>query len=173
MSLDDYDYFEVLERYKCLKNAELSSIPDNILEHAVMSWMWNKWQAEGLNQYLIIRSLPKPCQHVYSCRTVTDEVNNGGLNQLFYNMTGMFAEMSIEGFLALGSPKLSGVMEKAVGEFWYNRHVLEGYDDGTLEGFSASYKERIFSELDEEFFSESDSIDMAKYIRKNADYFGD
>ena len=170
-SEDDYDYFEVLERYKYLKNTELPDIPDVILEHAVMSWMWTKSSNE--RQYEIISSLPKPCQNVYSCRTVTDEINNGGLNQLFYNDTGQFAEMSIEGFLALGSPKLSEVMAKAVELYQEKKSVLDEYNDDTLESFFASYKEKIFEKLDSDFYDECDSVEMAKYIRQNADCFGD
>jgi hypothetical protein len=164
---------EDYERYKFLKNSELSDIPDDVLEDAVMNWMWAKWQEEGLDQYLVIRSLPKPCQHVYSCRTVTDEINNGGLNQLFFNQTGAFAEMSIESFLALGSQKLSRVMEEAVGTFWLNRRDLEEYNDGTIESFCDSCKLDIFEELDSMFNKERDFIDIVKYIRQHADCFGD
>ena len=124
-SVSSDDYFAVLERYKFLKNAELPDIPDDHLEHAVMSWMWNQAFKEGLDQYEVISLLPKPCQNVYSCRTVTDEINNGGLNQLFYNETGQFAEMSIEGFLALGAPELSDVMAKAVALYQQSKPVLD------------------------------------------------
>ena len=172
-SEDDYDYFEVLEKYKFLKNAELPDIPDVILEHAVMSWMWTKAFKEGVEQYEVICSLPKPCQHVYSCRTVIDEVNNGGLTQLFYNDTGQFAKMSIEGFLALGSPKLSEIMAKAIETYHQNKPVLDNYDDGTLESFFDSYQEKIFEELDDKFYNECDSINSFKYIRQNAECFGD
>ena len=169
----DYDYFEVLEKYKYLKNAELPGIPDVILEHAVMSWMWTKALKEGVDQYEVISSLSKPCQNVYSCRTVTDEINNGGLTQMFYNETGQFAEMSIEGFVALGSPELSEVMAKAVETYLQNKPVLDKYDDGTLESFFDSYQEKIFEELDGKFYDECDSIDSAPYIRQNAECFGD
>ena len=173
MRSDDYDYFEVLEKYKFLKKAELPDIPDVILEHAVMSWMWTKAFKGDADQYEVISSLPKPCQNVYSCRTVTDEINNGGLNQLFYNSTGQFAEMSIDGFLALGSQKLSDVMAKAVELYRKNKPLLDKYNDDTLESFFDSYAEKIFEELDNIFYDEIDSVDMAKFIRQNADCFGD
>ena len=172
------DYFEILEKYKYLKKEDIADIPDNsdnMLEHAVMSWMWNKFNEDWSDQYVVISTLPKPCQNVYSCRTVTDEINNGGLNQLFYNYwsTGQFAEMSIDGFKALGSKKLSKVMAKAVKIFWTNRRVLEAYKDGTMESFMESYEEKFFEELDDIFFAEIDSINISKYVRLHASCFGD
>ena len=174
MSSDDYDYFEVLKRYRCLKKTELPDIPDSILEDAVMSWMWKKALNDGGDrQYEVISSLPRPCQYVYSCRIVTDQVNNGGLNQFFFNCPREFAEMLIEGFSELGSPKLSHVMAKAVELYRQNEHLLDAYNDGTLESFFNSYQEKIFDELDNVFYEERQFIDLHKYIRLNADCFGD
>jgi len=172
---DDFmdDYFKLLERYKFLKKVELPDIADNDLEHAVLSWMWTKIEDDGANQYTVICSLPKPCQNVYSCRTVTDEVNNGGLNQLFFNHTVQLIELSIEGYLALGSAKLSDIMAEAVNLYRQNKHILDGYNDGTIESFSASYCEKLFDELVDRFFQECDLIDCVSYIRSNADCFGD
>jgi hypothetical protein len=180
---DDYDYFEVLERYKFLKKSELPDIPDTILERAVMNWMWTKCEDEykkdnDVDQYEVISSLPKPCQNVYSCRTVIDQVENGGLTQLFFNFSTPYAEMSIDGFLALGAPKLSEVMKKAVETYHQNKPALDSYDDGTQEGFFDSYQENVFEELDNMFYAENRSknsanyIDSVKYIRQNTDCFG-
>jgi len=170
------DYFEILEKYKFLKKSDIPKIPDvpkDALEHAVMSWMWNKFNEDWSNWYEVIISLPKPCQNVFSIRTVTDEINNGGLNQLFYNSSRIFAKMSIEGFSALESQKLSDVMAKAVEVFWSNEQVLKAYNDGTLESFFASYEEKLFDELDDIFFKERDSINLSQYILLHADCFGD
>ena len=167
------DYFDTLEKYKHLKKAEVQSIPDEELEDAVMSWMWSLFDGHWSNKYEAISALAKPCQNVYSCRTVIDEVNNGGLNQLFFNSTGQFAEMSIDGFSAINSPNLSGIMKKAVQLYRNNKVKLEKYSDGTSESFSDSYEEKIFDELDKAFFNECDSINIVSYIRSHSEYFGD
>jgi len=169
------DYFVTLEKYKHLQKEWVSKIPDSELENAVMSWMWTKCSGSDEdwdNQLETISSLPKPCQDVYSTRTVIDEVNNGGLNQLFFNSTGQFTLMAIDGFLAMGSPKLSSTLEKAVVLYAQNRDVLENYYDGTIEGFFASYEEKIFDKLEEGIFAAFKDIDFVKYIRSNADCFG-
>ncbi|MCL2562835.1 MAG: DMP19 family protein [Oscillospiraceae bacterium] len=167
------DYLETLEKYKLLKSGDVPNVPDKQLEEAVMSWMWNKFNEDWSDQYQVIRSLPKPCQNVFSCRTVVNEVNNGGFNQLFFNSSGQFAEMSIEGFLALGAPMLNSIAQKAVALYQQNKDVLDGYNDGTLESFSASYEEKIFDELDKTFYCDDDTIDFVKYIRLHAACFGD
>ena len=169
---DSDAYLETLEKYKYLQIGGLSEVSDDELEDAVMTWMWSKFDENWSNQYEAISALPKPCQNVFSCRIVIDEVNNGGLNQLFFNSSGQFSVMSIDGFLALGSPELSSIMKEAVALYQQNKEILDGYDDGTLESFSASYEKKIFDKLDESFYSACESIDYVKYIRLNAVCFG-
>jgi len=169
------DYFQKQEKFKYLKKSELNSIPDSDLRTVAMSWMWGKFNEDWTNQYEVIESLPKPCQDVYSCCTVVDEINNGGLNQLFFNSTGQFAKMSQEGFRALGDEKLSSIMRNAIEIYEKNKELLERYNDGTLESFSESYNENLFDELDDRFSEEEPSFDslLEAYIRKNESVFGD
>jgi len=170
---DSHDrYFQLLEKGKGIKKAELLDIPDPDLEDIVMGWMWDMFNEDWFNQFEIISSLPKPCQNVYSCRTVSDEINNGGLTQLFFNSTGQFADMSIDGFDALGSNTLSQVMKDAVVLFKEHRAALEEYNDGTIESFFASYDEEIFNDLDDTFTEEYDSVDYTAYIKEHISDFG-
>lgn len=169
------DYFQKQKKFKYLKKSELNSIPDSDLRTAVMSWMWGKFNEDWINQYEIIESLPKPCQDVYSCCIVVDEINNGGLNQLFFNSTSQYAKMSREGFQALGNEKLSSIMRNAIEIYEKNKNLIEKCNDGTLENFSESYNEKFFDELDDRFSEEEPSFDslLEAYIRKNESVFGD
>lgn len=169
------DYFHKLEKFKKLKKGELGSISDADLRTAVMSWMWGKFNEDWANQYEVIESLPKPCRDVYACCTVVDEINNGGLNQLFFNSTGQFAQMAQEGFHTLGSDNLSSIMKDTIEIYEKNKELLERYNDGTLESFSESYNESFFDELDKRFFEEESSFDslLEVYVRKNENFFGD
>jgi len=159
---------EAWEKYKFLKKDNISEIPDDKLECAVMSWMCNKPNEDFSNAYQIISSLPKPCQNIFSCRTVTDEVQNGGFWALFYNPSKQFAEMSIEGFLALGTPKLSNIMEKVV-EMSPKAEEILACDDSP----EAPYVDRKFEKLLKKFYRKCGSVDYVKYIRLNATCFGD
>ena len=169
------DYFQKQEKFKYLKKSGLNSIPASDLRTAAMSWMWGKFNEDWTNQYEVIESLPKPCRDVYACCTVVDEINNGGLNQLFFNSTGQFAKMAQEGFQALGNEKLSNIMRDAIEIYGRNKELLEKYNDGTLESFSESYNENLFDELDNGFSEEEPGFDslLEAYIRKNESVFGD
>ena len=140
-----------------------------------MSWTWNKFDEDWKNQYEVIKSLPKPCQDVYACCTVVDKINNGGLNQLFFNSTGQLARMAQDGFLAIGNANLSRIMKVAIEVFNENSDVLEKYNDGSLESFSASYNENFFDKLDDDFSFQEPKFDslLETYIRINVSVFGD
>lgn len=172
-SIDEYS--RKLEAYKKLRKPDVTSVPDEDLRTAVMSWMWAKFDEKWTNQYDVVAALPKACRDVYACCTVVDEINNGGINQLFFNATGQFAQMSEEGFRALGNDKLSEIMRSAIEIHTANQKKLGAYKDGTLESFSASYDEELFNDLDDAFSEEEPKIDdlLIAYIRSNESAFGD
>jgi len=167
------------ERYKNLRKAKISDIPDEDLEEAVRIWFRSKFNEDGSDEYEVITSLPKPCQNVYSTMTVTDDTMNGGFYQLLFNSTGQFAEMSIEGYLALESPKLSNLVKRAVELYQQNKQVLDARFDALRNGTRNRFFEEVPNELDEAFtklneaFFEYDSIDYAKYIRQHINCFDD
>ena len=165
-------HFKALEKYNHLKPNDIPGVPDDTLIDAVLTWMRNKFDEDWSDQYQIICSLPKPCQNVFSCSIVIDEVYNGGLSQLFLNSSAMFAVMSIDGFLALGSPQLSNIMEKATELYLQNKKLFNSHNNRP-EDISAIYEAQIFDALDDAFCAESESVDFVKYIRLNAAYFGD
>jgi hypothetical protein len=171
------DHFHKQEQYKHIKKGELASICDSDLRTVAMSWMWGKFNKDWTDQYKVIESLHKPCQDVYACCTIVDEINNGGLIQLFFffNSTGQFAYMAQEGFRALGNKKLRSVIKKAIKVFEKNKKALRKYNDGTMESFMNAYKENLFNKLDDEFTDEEPEFEsfLITYIRKNEYAFGD
>lgn len=167
------DYSKFVKRCEFITGAELAELPDSDLEIAAVSWIQGKFDKDWSNDFEVVSKLPKPCQNIYSCHMVTAEINNGGYNQLFFNSTGRFAKMSVEGFAALGCDNLSKVTAKAIELYGENRLTLEKYDNGTAESFSDSYDEEIFDDLDDEFCCECDDIDYAGYIKANIENFGE
>ncbi len=169
------DHAKKLKKYKHLKKCDLPSIPDDEIRTAVMSWVCGKFNKECSNQNEIIESLPKPCRDVYTSCSIVDEVNNGGLNQLFFNSTGQFAQMAQEGFHALGNEELAGVMKTAIEVYRKNKELFDKYDDGTVESFSQSYNEKLFDALDDCFYKEEPGFEslLVTYIRNNENAFGD
>lgn len=165
-------YKNLLKKGEGITKADLQTIPDAELETVVMSWMWNQFNPDWSNQYDVIRALPIPCQSVYSCRAVSDEVNNGGFKQLFFNTAAQFADMAVSGFIQLGPETLSNIVKEAIVLFQEHRSTLEAYQDGTVERFSASCDETIFDDLDRQFYAECDAVDYEGYIKRNLADFG-
>ena len=103
---------------------------------------------------------------------------------MFGNGMIELAKMSVEGFLALGAPKLGEIMEKSL-ELYQQYDVATvvelkqliprgaGYDDYPVVRRYYNEHRNIFGELDEAFYAEEKSLDYVKYIRQNAECFGD
>lgn len=155
-----------------LRNSDIPTLTDEELELAVMDWIRGKIN-DWSNPCQDLKSLPKPCQTVYSCRAVADEIGNGGFLQLFYNSMLPIAELSVEGFLELGAPKLSRIVEQALEVYWDNKDKFDRYNDGTPDGFTALLNEVVFDPLDKEFALELGAFNIVDYIRANAEVFGD
>lgn len=166
-----------LIKYKFLKQEELSSIQEDELVNAVMSWMWSKFNTDWSNDFEIISSLPKPCQDIYSVYNIEGEVNNGGFNQCYFNSSRQFTKMAEEGFQSIGAAGFADIMIRANTIYLEIKDNLEKYDDGTLESFSESYENNPLNPLDDEFYSmyEKEPLDKLciDYIQANSEYFGD
>ena len=162
--------------FKSLKSSEIADVSDDDLTPAVMSWIWGLIGDEWDYPCEIILDLPHPCQFVYSCRTIIDEVYNGGFNQLYFNPSAMFSKLAEEGFSDIGTEKLADIMRQANDISEKVKPKLEEYDDGTAESFVKSYDECFFNKLDQLFYDELETCDfdnlLVLYIRKNAACFG-
>jgi hypothetical protein len=162
------------KKFEQLKKEEISAIADSDLRFAVMSWIGGLIKEDCSDEYEVILSLPKPCQNVYACCAVEDEICGGGFNQLFLNVTGQLAQIAQEGFLEIGEAELSELLKKALKIYHDNEERLQKYSDGTAESFLASYAEHLFDELDNGISCHEKEFDqlVVAYIRKNKQYFG-
>lgn len=166
-----------LKKYENLKTEDIASLSE--LVFAVMSWMWSKFYSDwsNQNQYNVILLLPKACQNIYSVYTIEAEVNNGGFNQCYFNSSKEFTKMAESGFKEIGAVNFADIMIRANLIYMDIKDDLEKFNDGTIESFSKSYENNPLSELDDEFIKmyEREPLDKLciKYIRANAQYFGD
>jgi hypothetical protein len=58
-------------------------------------------------------SIPRSSVLLFSAHMALAEVHNGGFLQLFWNNTGVLVPEAIEGFLAIGMPKLASILSEA------------------------------------------------------------
>ncbi len=165
-----------LKKYEFLNKEDISTIPDDELVYAVMSWMWSKFNTDWSDDFEIISSLPKPCQDMYSVYIIEGEVNNGGFNQCYFNSSRQFTQMAEGGFQAMGAAGFADIMIRANTIYAEIKDDLEKYDDGTLESFSESYENNPLNVLDDEFYImyEREPLNQLciDYIRANSEYFG-
>lgn len=57
-----------------------------------------------------IEKVPRPVVLLYATHMCLAEVHNGGLLQFFWNSTGIVAPETVEGFRAMGMPKLASLV---------------------------------------------------------------
>ncbi len=171
-----YNFFNGLGEYKTLKKEDISSIPDDELVYAVMSWMWSKFNSDWSNQFDVVSSLPIACQDIYSVYTIEAEVNNGGFNQCYFNSSKEYTIMAENGFKAIGAVGFLDIMTRANLIYSDIKDDLEKFNDGTIESFSESYENNPLNDLDDDFYKmyEEEPLNelCVKYIRANWEYFG-
>lgn len=81
------------------------------------------------------------------------EVSNGGLEQLFYNDTGVLAPEAVQAFYALNAPELAKSLKKSMSifgsEYPRNRELRQSVLASALA--SQAHPGQLFDALDEEF----------------------
>src|SRR5271170_2757632 len=68
--------------------------------------------AESFQQ--TFRRVPLELGILYAAHFCQSEVCNGGFTQFFWNSTGVLAPEAVQGFIAIGQPKVATVVEKAM-----------------------------------------------------------
>lgn len=124
-----------------------------------------------------IKILSAGKQAIFSIWMLQAEVNNGGFNQFYYNSSGQFAELALEGLNLIETEKYADLLERANKTYSEIKDGLEEKNDGTIESFSESYENNPLNKLDDEFYEldELESLDsiQIKYIRDNKSQFTD
>jgi Sec-independent protein translocase protein TatA len=173
--LNSVDDFMNRTIYKELTTEIIDSIDDNDLEQVVIDNIYEQVGSDYEKEFENAKKLTKAQQAMFSVWWVEAEVNNGGFNQFYFNSSGQYAQMAVEGFELFGASKFADLMRQANQIYNENKERLEEFDDGTMESFSASYKENPLNDLDTEFYELYDTEPLNKlriaYIRKHLSEF--
>lgn len=163
--------FENRTIYKKLTKEIIDSANDNELEMIVYDNICSRFNSDYSNDYEVVKGLSKGQQAIYSIWWVEAEVNNGGFNQFYFNPSGKFAEMAVDGFKVIGANKFADLMIQANKIYNENKEILEGFDDGTIESFSKSYEDNPLDSMDQKFYELYKDENLSElriaYIRKN------
>jgi hypothetical protein len=174
-NLNSVDDFMNRPVYKELTTEIIDSIDDNDLEQAVIDNIYEQVGSDYEKDFENAQKLTKGQQAMFSVWWVEAEVNNGGFNQFYFNSSGQYAQMAVEGFELFGATNFADLMRRANQIYIENKERLEEFDDETMESFSESYKDNPLNPLDEEFYQlyNSESLNQLRiaYIRKHPTEF--
>jgi len=136
-------------------------------EQAELNWVIDQLDWDNILPSLL--ALPKPCQHLFACRVLIDEINNGGVDAFYYNGNGYLMPLAKEGFAAIGDDEMADMAGRIDEIYQKNRDILERVyfgDEDCEEGF--------FDEaLHKEFYAlcEKTEARLSAYVRANAKCF--
>lgn len=159
--------------YKELTSDILQSVNDDDLEQVIFDNIYEQLGDDYAKEYQNLQKCSKGQQAFFVTWIVEGEVNNGGFNQFYFNSSGQYAEMAVEGFALFGATKYVDLMKRANKIYSENEERLKSYDDGTIESFSESYKDNPLNALDDEFYELTEPLPdlRIKYIRENISEF--
>lgn len=149
--------------------------PDDRLEATVMDYVLNKAGRDPEKAKEPVAKMSKGMQMMYATWRLESELSNGGFNQFFWNDSGGFAPMALEGYKAIGAEKHAAVVQRALEMRKREEPMMREYQaKGTPDAFAESYKHTELGTLDKEFsnMSENASWLRVQYIRKYPEQFG-
>lgn len=170
-SLEEFNNREI---YSSLDLDVLASIPDDMLEQAIVDYVGTKIGDDWANMREIVDALPASFRGVYATWWLEAEVNNGGFNQYFWNPYGYWVEDAIFAFERYGAREYADVSRKAVAMFLAESETHKEFRElGTLEAFSESYQHTELGDLDNEFWEIEQDLSELRitYIRANPEKF--
>ncbi|MFD2245355.1 DMP19 family protein [Pontibacter ruber] len=170
-----FEDFQNRTIYKKLTPEILKDIPNDQLEQTIYDNIYEIIGYDYENEFQNVQKLTKGQQAFVSTWLVEVEVNNGGFNQFYFNSSGQYAYMAVDGFETVGALKFAELMKEANKIYASIKSDLEKFDDSTLESFSESYKENPLNNLDDQFYDQDKAEPLwkfrVKYIRENIDQF--
>lgn len=171
-SLNDFDNSP---SYKVLTAEIIDKSSDENLEQVIYDNITENFKGDFDNSFKYIEKLSKGQQMFWSTSILEGEVNNGGFNQFYFNSSGQFAEMAVNGYKLIKAKKYTELVFRANKIYEENKERLAIFNDGSVERFSESYKDNPLNKLDDEFYdlekNESTGGLRIKYIREHKNEF--
>ena len=122
-------------------------------------------------EYSTVLTWNRSRQAIYVIWLLESEVNNGGFNQFYYNLTGQFSKHLPDALSLVGATNFSILTSKA-NKLYENEHqMITKNIDGTWDGFSKSYNNNPLNNLDTKFYAlyKTENLQQLQidYIRKH------
>ena len=171
--LKSSDDLPVPEKYNKLDSGAISSIPDEKLEDAVISYI--------LSQTVLLKDksgtdieLPPSLMAVYSTYILENEVYNGGFLRFFWKYSYSMGKKAEESLKRMGAHEYHEIVAAANSIYQEDEAKITKIKELANETYD-EIEDDPFDELDDRFFNLAGKEDLStlriKYIRENADSF--
>lgn len=164
--------------HKVLTKEILDNVDDNELEQTVVDNIMEKFDKNFTNEFEVVSGLSNGRKWIYTSWCLETEVNNGGFIQYFFNSTGQFAYLTLDGLEQLGIPEHANLLRRALVLLGLKENIFENLrNENSIESFVEAREEVDLSTLDDEFYELEENQDLSKlrvkYIRHNLAEFVD
>ena len=104
-----------------------------------------------------------------SVRELTEEVNNGGFDQYFFNSAGNYASDALWCLRAIGAEKTASILERAMAQFPGGQVPDLRHDRQAVMDTLPEAVQEVWDGLDQEFYASSDDLDalLTAFVRAN------
>ena len=164
--------------HKVLTKEILNDVNDDDLEQTVIDNIMEKFDKNFTNEYEVVSELSNGRKWIYTSWCLEAEVNNGGFIQYFFNSSGEFAYLALEGLEQLETFEHANLLRRALVLLELNEKTFEKLrNESSIESFVEAREEVDLSTLDEEFYELEKDRTLSKlrinYIRQNLAEFID
>lgn len=166
--------WEARPRYSALNASVLATIPDDLLEQAILDFVWAHGVVDSAESAALLVTLPAGFRTVYTTWLLDAEVGNGGFHQYFWNTEAQYVALTEEGLQRLGANRHLAVFEEAAVVFRRENQpdVSANPPEEQLKAFSESATESGLNELDDKWYALGELAEVRlRFIRENPSLF--
>jgi hypothetical protein len=153
---------------------ELLSADDDTAEELIVGYVDAYLRRHPVDQFKAFSTLPRGMKYVFATALLEGEVENGGFNQYFYNVSSDYALEALAGYRAIGALEHARVLREAIDTYhrerWFHFRVKLRH---SLDAFFDSHQHTNLARVDSDFHElEDDTVALrAAFIRENLNEF--
>jgi len=120
-----------------------------------------------------IENLTDEQKNFYLITVCEGEINNGGINQFYFNSSGDFSHETVTALTAIGAQKTANIIKTANDQFPNKSVPQDRVKRQEILAQIEAKANKVWDELDDKFYSYPDKLDklIFDYVLKNKDKF--
>jgi hypothetical protein len=160
-------------RFRELRAVDLQALDDSQLAPAVYEHVLHHCIHDLENELELVAALSPAVRAVYATTLLDNEILNGGFNQFFWNSTGQFALLALEGLQLIGASEHAAITRAAIATYEAERVKHEEFRHiGTKDAFAESYQHTELVDLDDRYCALDGLPDiLTRFIREHTHLF--